>query len=119
MIHASGITIRETKLYALIGDGDLPAYKLGDQLVFRPDDVGRLIAALPPAKIKPIRQSRRRRIGISPVVGAIAFGVAAILFGFNARDVAIWGRDEAVKEAQRELEESAWEQHTRSPDAKE
>jgi hypothetical protein len=76
------------------------------------------------------------RIGVSPIVGAIAFGVVAILSGLNARDAAIWGRDEAVKEAQRELEESeitlktveqqgqwesftAWEQHTGSPDAKE
>jgi hypothetical protein len=44
------------------------------------------------------------RIGVSPIVGAIAFGVMAILSGLNARDAAIWGRDEAVKEAQRELE---------------
>jgi excisionase family DNA binding protein len=59
----AALSIRETKLYALIGDGDLPAYKLGDRLVFKPDDVGRLIAALPPAKIKPLRLSRRRRLG--------------------------------------------------------
>lgn len=59
----AALTIRETKLYALIGDGALPAFKLGDRLVFKPDDVGRPIAALPPAKIKPIRRSRRRRLG--------------------------------------------------------
>jgi hypothetical protein len=46
------------------------------------------------------------RIGVSPMFGAIAFGVAAILFGLNARDAAIWGRDEAVKEAEHELEMS-------------
>lgn len=59
----TALTIRETKLYQLVGDNKLPGFKLGDRLVFKPDDVERLIATLPAAKIKPSRKPRHRRLG--------------------------------------------------------
>jgi excisionase family DNA binding protein len=60
----TALSIRETKLYQLIGAKELPAFKLGDRLVIRPDDVAKLIASLPPAVIKPIQLSpRKRRLG--------------------------------------------------------
>jgi integrase len=59
----TALTIRETKLYELVRAEALAAYKLGDRLVFKPKDVADFIASLPPAKIKPIRRSRRPRLG--------------------------------------------------------
>jgi excisionase family DNA binding protein len=56
------LNVRETKLYTMIGAKELPAYKLGDRLVFKPDDVAKLIASLPEADIKPARRPRARRL---------------------------------------------------------
>ena len=45
------------------------------------------------------------RIGISPVIGAIAAAAVAILVGLNHRDAMFRARDEAVQDADHELSE--------------
>ena len=54
-VKASGIS--RTRLYALMGDGSIPAVKLGKRVLIPAAQLAAYVASLPPATIRPQRKA--------------------------------------------------------------
>jgi excisionase family DNA binding protein len=56
----AALGIGASKLYELLAGGQITGRKLGDRLLFRPDDIAKYIATLPVATVRPLRKRKRR-----------------------------------------------------------